>query len=171
MMYLLVNNLMLLVWVIAALSGLTLCEGGGALTTPFDIFSGNDGPSEWSLTLSVEENRHQNDQIAFNTRSYCYNGACSYPGPTIHIKAGDRLKLTILNNLAPNKEGSTHVMNTMHSPNSTNFHTHGLHIDPNVDNVFLQADPGETLHYDFRIPDNHASGLMWYHDHIHGSST
>jgi FtsP/CotA-like multicopper oxidase with cupredoxin domain len=149
---------------------LPFCKGGAPLVSPVDISSGTSSPSTWSLTLTVEAHRHQNDQIAFNTRAYCWNGVCSVPGPTIHVRAGDNFTLTIVNNLGPNPDNS-HVMNTMNSPNTTNFHTHGLHIDPNVDDVFLRADPGESLVYDFRIPAHHGSGMMWYHDHVHGSST
>ena len=108
--------------------------------------------------------------MSFTTRSYCHNDSCSYPGPTIHIRAGDNFTLTIINNLEANEE-SSHVMNTMNSPNTTNFHTHGLHIDPNIDNVFIRVEPGDSYVYDFHIPENHASGMMWYHDHLHGSST
>jgi FtsP/CotA-like multicopper oxidase with cupredoxin domain len=39
-----------------------------------------------------------------------------------------------------------------------------------VDNVFLQAKPGESLEYKYQLPYNHAPGLHWYHAHHHGSS-
>ena len=141
-----------------------------ALTVPSDISSGSDTPSAWSLTLTVEAHRHHNDQVSFNTRSYCWNDVCTFPGPTIHVQAGDNLTLTILNKLDSYSQHNTHVMNTMNSPNTTNFHTHGLHIDPSVDDVFLRADPGDALVYEFHIPSNHGSGMLWYHDHVHGSS-
>jgi hypothetical protein len=62
------------------------------------------------------------------------------------------------------------AVNSMRYPNHTNVHTHGLHIDPAVDNVMLHAAPGETLVYAYTIPDNHMAGTHWYHSHQHGSS-
>eukprot|EP00961_Rhodomonas_salina_P119448 1607172-Rhodomonas_salina.1 len=61
-------------------------------------------------------------------------------------------------------------MNSMHSPNSVNVHTHGLHIDPLVDNVFDTIAPGASKTYAYKVPANHQPGLFWYHDHTHGSS-
>ena len=64
-----------------------------------------------------------------------------------------------------------HVMNAMHQPNTTNIHTHGLHIDPNVDSIYLAAQPGGgTLEYKYQLPAAHSPGLHWYHAHTHGSS-
>jgi FtsP/CotA-like multicopper oxidase with cupredoxin domain len=62
-------------------------------------------------------------------------------------------------------------MNVMHGANFTNVHTHGLHIDPTVDSVFRKAGPGANITYEYRIPENHAPGLHWYHAHKHGSAT
>jgi hypothetical protein len=59
----------------------------------------------------------------------------------------------------------------MHHPNTTNIHTHGLHIDPNVDNIYKAAEPnGGELVYVYEVPVAHAPGLHWYHAHTHGSS-
>ena len=62
------------------------------------------------------------------------------------------------------------VMNSLHWPNTSNIHTHGLHIDPEVDTVLLKVHPGDSHTYHYVIPDNHSSGLNWYHTHSHGSS-
>ncbi|CAE7661735.1 unnamed protein product, partial [Symbiodinium microadriaticum] len=51
------------------------------------------------------------------------------------------------------------------------MHTHGLHIDPAVDTVFVKASPGGSLVYRYHLPSDHAPGLHWYHAHLHGSST
>ena len=127
--------------------------------------------SEWELTLKVRQHRHSNSQVSFTTRSYCFDDVCSYPGPTIRIKPGDAFTLHLVNELGENPHNQSHLHNTMHSPNTTNVHTHGLHVDPDVDSVFVKAEPGETLSYPYRIPDDHAPGLHWYHAHFHGSST
>jgi FtsP/CotA-like multicopper oxidase with cupredoxin domain len=79
-------------------------------------------------------------------------------GPTIQLKPGDYFNLTVINTLGAQNE--THLMNTVHSPNSTNVHTHGLHIDPNIDSVYIEIGPGETYTYHYYIPANHAPGNL-----------
>jgi FtsP/CotA-like multicopper oxidase with cupredoxin domain len=79
------------------------------------------------------------------------------PGPTLRLQRGDTLRLDLDNELG--------------GP-ITNLHTHGLHVSPsgNSDNVFLHVEPGDALMYEFEIPDDHPSGLYWYHPHHHGNS-
>ncbi len=102
--------------------------------------------------------------------SFCTEEQCSYPGPTLRLLPGDELQLTIVNELGNQPDvDEMEAMNTMHSPNTTNVHTHGLHIDPGIDNVFIRIHPGETYTYLYNIPQNHAPGLHWYHAHVHGS--
>jgi suppressor of ftsI len=91
--------------------------------------------------------------------TYSYNG--SVPGPTLRLRAGETLGVTLTNQLA---EG-------------TNLHTHGLHVSPagNSDNVLLHLMPGETFAYEFAIPADGTSGLYipgfyWYHPHLHGTT-
>ena len=128
-------------------------------------------PTTWSASMTVEANYVNNGDIAFSTRSYCYRGVCSYPGPTIELVPGDNFSLTLKNNLGANPAGEDTTMNSMHSPNSTNLHTHGLHINPRIDTVFTHAAPGETIVYNYEVPSNHASGTHWYHDHTHVSAS
>ena len=82
-----------------------------------------------------------------------YNGTT--PGPTLRVRPGDRLRVTLRNRLD--------------SP--TNLHVHGLHVSPsaNSDNVFVMIGPGEEHTYDYLIPDDHPSGTFWYHPHHHGT--
>jgi len=124
----------------------------------------------WGVTLKVRQHRHSNTQVSFTTRSYCLDDVCGYPGPTIRLKPGDHFTLTLINELGDNPVNASHVHNAMHSPNTTNIHTHGLHVDPDVDSVFVKAEPGEQLVYPYEFPDDHAPGLHWYHAHFHGSS-
>ena len=92
-------------------------------------------------------------------------------GPTFRIKAGDRMKVYLFNQLPP-EQGECGPPNTENCPNTTNLHTHGLHISPtgNSDNVLLEIPPGEDLQFQFDIPDNHHAGTFWYHAHRHGST-
>src|SRR5262245_31113859 len=86
---------------------------------------------------------------------WTYNN--SYVGPTLGVNPGDLLDLTIVNNLPAGQ--------------TTNLHTHGLHVSPlgNSDDVLLEIQPGESNHYRIQIPPNHSQGLYWYHPHMHGT--
>jgi hypothetical protein len=162
------------------------------------VSSGSDAPAEWTFTLYVQPNRIHNDLVSFNTRSYCYDKdsarVCSFLGPTFELTPGDNFTLVLVNELGPNDAGDgmhrfcfelylacvydipdfatdEHaMMNKMHRPNTTNIHTHGLHVDPNVDNVYRLAPPGGSWTYRYKIPISHAPGLHWYHAHVHGST-
>ncbi|GJL59942.1 MAG: oxidoreductase [Nitrospirales bacterium] len=92
-------------------------------------------------------------------------------GPTFRIKAGDRMKVDLFNQL-PREQGECGPPNTENCPNTTNLHTHGLHISPtgNSDNVLLEIPPGKDLQFQFDIPDHHHAGTFWYHAHRHGST-
>ncbi|MGM9471275.1 multicopper oxidase family protein [Pseudarthrobacter sp. YS3] len=81
-----------------------------------------------------------------------YNG--SIPGPTLRLRAGDVLRIKLVNNLAA----------------PTNLHVHGLHVTPegNGDNVLITVEPGATFDYEYRLPEDHPPGVYWYHPHHHG---
>jgi FtsP/CotA-like multicopper oxidase with cupredoxin domain len=81
-----------------------------------------------------------------------YNG--STPGPTLRVRPGDELTITLDNRL----------------DTPTNLHTHGLHVSPegDSDNVFVMVDPGQQHTYRYQIPPDHPSGTFWYHPHHHG---
>jgi L-ascorbate oxidase len=102
-----------------------------------------------------------------------YNG--KLVGPTIRVHPGDTLYVTLRNDLpkddpsCPAQNENPDVPNCF---NSTNLHTHGLHVSPagNSDNVLLSLSPGTKFDYIFNIPKNHPSGTFWYHSHRHGST-
>ncbi|KAH9598819.1 Multicopper oxidase [Trypanosoma melophagium] len=104
-------------------------------------------------------------------RIYEYRGVSSIPGPIVHIRAGGKLLLTLNNDLGEQMYQETmESMYSFHGVNETNVHFHGLHGDPNVDDVFKTASPGQSLKYKLHIPKEHLPGLHWYHTHSHGSS-
>ena len=89
--------------------------------------------------------------------TFAYND--QVPSPTLRVKPGETLGLTLTNDL----------------DQATNFHTHGLHVSPsgNSDNVLLHIEPGESFQFEFNIPEDGISGLSipgfyWYHPHVHG---
>ncbi|OQR87117.1 hypothetical protein THRCLA_22937, partial [Thraustotheca clavata] len=48
-------------------------------------------------TLTMQTTRFQNGPVAFNTRTY--NGM--FPGPTLCVKPGDTMRITLINQLLP----------------------------------------------------------------------
>lgn len=81
-----------------------------------------------------------------------YNGGT--PGPTLRLRAGDVLKIGLVNRLTQ----------------TTNLHMHGLHVSPegSGDNVFISVGPGGTFDYEYELPQDHPPGVYWYHPHHHG---
>ena len=105
------------------------------------------------LRIELVVSRTEIDMAGTTAQMLTYNG--SVPGPTWLVRPGDRLEVRLANNLdAP-----------------TNLHTHGLSVSPegNGDNPFLSIGPGESFDYRFDLPDDHPTGVFWYHPHHHGS--
>eukprot|EP01083_Nonionella_stella_P286164 973958_1 len=98
-----------------------------------------------------------------------FNG--SFPSQTWRMKRGKQYQITIINNLGPESIYNPTGHNVPKDPNTTNIHTHGLHIggERPGDSVFVRIEPGQQHTYYYNIPCNHAGGLHWWHPHIHGS--
>ena len=104
-----------------------------------------DGLLELTLTPQLSSYALANSPAKLLT----YNG--QIPGPLLDVQAGDTVRLTLDNQLdAP-----------------TNLHYHGLHISPDIDNVFREIAPGEQYTYEFQIPSDHPATTAWYHPHYH----
>ncbi len=104
-----------------------------------------NGLLELSLTAKARRQKTLGaavDRLTYNAQS---------PGPLIEVRAGDTVRLTLINELD--------------SP--TNMHYHGLHISPEVDNVFREVRAGDRYTYEFQIPENHPAVTGWYHPHHH----
>jgi FtsP/CotA-like multicopper oxidase with cupredoxin domain len=93
-------------------------------------------------------------------------------GPTLRVRAGDTLVIHLVNQLGPETLASHGPANTLHSPNTTNLHLHGMHVSPAgiADNMFRSTAPGATSRSVYEIPRDHPSGLFYYHPHLHGST-
>lgn len=76
-----------------------------------------------------------------------------YIGPTLNVKPGDRIELSVKNELN----------------NETNVHFHGMHVSPagTSDNVLRRFMPNKTYKISVKIPHDHPNGLYWYHPHLH----
>lgn len=59
--------------------------------------------------------------------------------------------------------------NIPHNFNTTNMHTHGWHVSPAQDNIFLKVLPENDTLYAYDIED-HQAGTFWYHPHVHGAT-
>ena len=78
-----------------------------------------------------------------------YEGAV--PGPTLRLKPGDVLRIKLINDMPPNRDPTPIDHLLPHQFNTTNFHSHGLHVSPSgiSDNVMRMMEPGES--YDIEI--------------------
>lgn len=125
-----------------------------------------------------------------------YNGVT--PGQTMYADPGETIDVHLINSLPRLDDDCGDDFNNFHGLNTTNLHTHGLHVSPttdstgefDADNVFLSVTPkdqfvpcedvcgssvekafrnGET-HYRFELKPDHPSGTFWYHAHKHGAT-
>ena len=144
--------------------GTAAAAGGGAGL--FWSLSSRPGPPTGSALVQPDELRSLDGQLTVRLEAapaqvqlggravsaLGYNG--SIPGPTLRLKPGDTLNISLANSLSQR----------------TNLHVHGLHVSPegNGDNVFVAVGPGSAFDYEYRLPDDHPPGLYWYHPHHHG---
>ncbi len=109
------------------------------------------------------------------------------PAPTLRVKVGDLLRIKVTNNLHPNPPDPEPTKHLRYR-NSTNLHTHGLHVYPDIIRQPTPADPAglygdfvvddpdagiqprEARQYEYRLREDHPAGMFWYHPHLHGSS-
>jgi FtsP/CotA-like multicopper oxidase with cupredoxin domain len=80
--------------------------------------------------------------------AWAYNG--TLPGPEVHVREGDLLRVTLVNRL----------------PESTTIHWHGVPVPNGMDGVpgvtAPVVPPGGTFTYEFLAP---SPGTYWYHPH------
>jgi FtsP/CotA-like multicopper oxidase with cupredoxin domain/peroxiredoxin len=124
-----------------------------------------DGQLRTTLVVKYGDNVIRRSHVHLRS----YNGRLV--GPTLRAKPGDVLKIRVENQLPPIAESPVHAVNVPHARNSTNIHTHGLHVSPegNSDNLYLDIQPGQAQDYEIKIPKDHVAGTFWYHPHRHGS--
>jgi FtsP/CotA-like multicopper oxidase with cupredoxin domain len=150
--------------VLFAVGGLAACTSAPSTTTTDRSKTDGSFPSS-ELTQPVEitsQNGRLDATLVAAAAMVPYAGGARWaltyngttPGPTLRVRPGDVLTVTLENRLdAP-----------------TNLHTHGLHVSPegDSDNVFVMVHPGQRHTYRYQIPADHPSGTFWYHPHHHG---
>jgi FtsP/CotA-like multicopper oxidase with cupredoxin domain len=158
-------------------------QPGSVVSEPADLRSKN-GVLELTLTA---RNSRQPD----GATRYCYIDANGRESPNLRVKPGDEVIIHLKNELktfdpAGSPTGHTHsgprsgnarptcTPSLTMSLVSTNLHFHGLTIPPSChedDVLKTSLQPGDPpFDYRFRIPQDEAPGLYWYHAHIHGFS-
>uniref|UniRef100_A0A0G4FYV0 Plastocyanin-like domain-containing protein n=1 Tax=Chromera velia CCMP2878 TaxID=1169474 RepID=A0A0G4FYV0_9ALVE len=107
----------------------------------------------------------------FETRTF----EGSIPGPTLRLKPGDTLELTLQNDLQWGESvkyswdcATPHCLHTQfRDPSVTN-----LHDCRSTDCIVLvEVNPQSSHRHTIEIPDEHSPGTYWYHPHHHGSTS
>jgi FtsP/CotA-like multicopper oxidase with cupredoxin domain len=137
-----------------------------------DVVESDKGVLRYTLRIAYGDYEIAGCKVHLRT----YNG--KLVGDTLKVKPGDKLLITLVNDIEPVKGSKGHDMSGMKMEggmdlNVTNLHTHGLHVSPSgiSDNVFRELRPGEKpLGYEIDIPRDHPGGTHWYHAHVHGST-
>jgi FtsP/CotA-like multicopper oxidase with cupredoxin domain len=153
---------------------------GSAVTEPQNLRS-RDGVLKVELTA-------RNQKQADGSTRYCFVDADGHESPTLRVNPGDLVVLTLKNGLTGlasdspaahasmrmdvEKAGPSCAASDAMTRESTNLHFHGLTIPPvchQDDVLHTSIQPGDKpFEYRFRIPQDEAPGLYWYHPHIHG---
>jgi FtsP/CotA-like multicopper oxidase with cupredoxin domain len=178
---------------------LTACGGGGdgsdtytgpkeTFVNPLDIKSVN-GVLDVTIIVSYVTMPFQGTIVTLR------NMFGTIPAPTLRVHVGDKLRIKIINRLPPNPKVPETTKHLSY-PNSTNLHTHGLHVYPDiypqpftppgqspntatppllygdfvVDDPEYGIQPGQERQYEYFIREDHPAGTYWYHPHLHGSS-
>jgi len=159
---------------------------GGAIAYRYEAFSephviaSSHGEVNTDLTVDEANFTYQCGATPITIRGRRYS--TYLPGPTFLVDPGDKIKITLNNNL-PEADPSCpgQGLNTPYCFDTTNMHFHGLHVSPssycvdgkNVlssDDVLLEIEPGQRHNWCVWLPKFHAPGTHWYHAHKHGST-
>jgi FtsP/CotA-like multicopper oxidase with cupredoxin domain len=142
-------------------------KAGSVVHNPRALFSSNG-------VLAVRfsyQHTFDND----GTELLCFMTPDGLENPTLHVKPGDHLIITITNNtpstpaIMPPLDLPT-CANPQATQSSINIHYHGTNTSPacHQDEVIKTIiNSGETFQYNVAFPKDEPSGLYWYHPHIH----
>ncbi len=117
---------------------------------------------------------------ADNRTLFCFTTPDGRESPTLHVKPGDTLNVTAINDVPPPPPGSpTEVVSNASNQcgdqtmtiTSLNIHYHGTNTSPACRGdqvIHTIINSGETFHYSLHFPEDEPPGLYWYHPHVHG---
>ena len=142
---------------------------GSVIHQPAALFSQNG-------VLSVRFSYQTTTDSAGRTL-FCFMTPSGLENPTLHVKPGDHLIITVTNNTTqqpfhmmidpPNcgPGGSTMTLSSL------NIHYHGTNTSPTCHSdevIKTLINYGQTFQYNVAFPTNEPPGLYWYHPHVHG---
>jgi FtsP/CotA-like multicopper oxidase with cupredoxin domain len=151
---------------------------GGVVHQPPAVFSANG-------VLNVRFS-YQQTTDSVGRLLHCFMTPGGIQEPTLHVKPGDTLNITVTNNTPPQPFGepfnapncgdntvqfTPQPVGTPSVGSSVNIHYHGTNVTPQCggDNVTKTLiNSGSTFQYSFTFPTDEPPGLYWYHPHIHG---
>jgi len=128
-------------------------------------------------------------QVAFNyytgidkagRRLFCFVTPGGQESPTLHLRPGDTLELTLTNlNPKPPPGSPVEIMSNASNKcgavemtiSSVNLHFHGTNTPPtcHADEVIhTLINSGMTFKYAVKYPADEPPGLYWYHPHVLG---
>ncbi len=142
---------------------------GSVVHQPPALFSQNG-------VLSVQFS-YQTATDAAGRTLYCFMTPGGLENPTLHVKPGDHLIVTVTNNTTQQP-----VEMTINAPNcgpggsqmtasSVNIHYHGTNTSPTCHSdevIKTLINFGQTFQYNVAFPSDEPPGLYWYHPHVHG---
>jgi FtsP/CotA-like multicopper oxidase with cupredoxin domain len=142
---------------------------GSVIHQPAALFSQNG-------VLSVQFS-YQTTSDAAGRTLFCFMTPSGQENPTLHVKPGDHLIITVTNNTT---QQPFHMM--IDPPNcgpggsqmtlsSLNIHYHGTNTSPTCHSdevIKTLINYGQTFQYNVAFPANEPPGLYWYHPHVHG---
>jgi FtsP/CotA-like multicopper oxidase with cupredoxin domain len=111
---------------------------------------------------------------------FCFKTTDGLESPTLHVKPGDTLDITVTNQVPPLPAGSPTETVSIASNvcgdktmtgTSLNMHFHGTNTAPTCHSdevIHTIINSGQTFHYVVNFPANEPPGLYWYHPHVHG---
>ena len=142
-------------------------NAGSVAHNPPALFSSN-GVLQVKFSYQHRFDKDGNELLCFMTPD-------GMEDPTLHVKPGDHLVITVTNNtpstpafMPPLKPPN--CGNPQPTKSSINIHYHGTNTSPTChqDNVIKTViNSGETFQYNVAFPSDEPSGLYWYHPHIH----
>jgi FtsP/CotA-like multicopper oxidase with cupredoxin domain len=103
------------------------------------------------LKVTLRAQKTSFDVSGRKVRGFAYDR--SYVGPTLRVKPGDTMEITLVNDLGE----------------PTNLHEHGMHVSPIdiSDNVLRVMRAGDSK-VRVKVPRDIDPGTYWYHPHLHG---
>jgi FtsP/CotA-like multicopper oxidase with cupredoxin domain len=150
-------------------------DAGSIVSQPVDLYSRNG-------VLNVSFDYYTTVSDAGITL-FCFVTPDGVQSPTLHVRPGDRLELTVTNRVPrpPPNTGTERVSNSenkcgdsLMTITSMNMHFHGTNTSPTCHSdqvVHTIVNSGQTFTYSLKFPENEPPGLYWYHPHVHGLSS